>query len=239
MEIYNNTKKPLVAVFGSQSDNKRMQVIRTNYLTSISAAGGIPFLVPMFASKEDYRQIAETADGFFFAGGVDIRPSFYKEETLPECGEIDDDRDHSEFSALEEIKKTEKPMFGVCRGIQVLNVFGGGTLWQDIPAQCNGNIFHSQKESVNERTHEVIINKDSMLYDIVKKDRISVNSFHHQAVKDTPFTVSARAEDGIIEAIEDQSNRFFLGVQWHPEHTFDVDDESKKLFSAFVSAIKN
>lgn len=238
MEIYTKTKKPLVAVFGSRSDNKKMQVIRTNYLTSISEAGGLPFLVPMMASVDDYRQIAETADGFFFAGGIDIRPSLYREKTLPECGEIDDERDRSEFTALEEIKKTGKPVFGVCRGIQVLNVFCGGTLWQDIPSQCNGSVIHSQKESVTERTHDVTIEKGSLLYDILEKDRISVNSFHHQAVKETPITASARAEDGIIEAIEDAEHRFFLGVQWHPEHTFYVDDESKKLFSAFVSATK-
>jgi len=238
LETITTNKKPLIAVFGSRSDNKKLQIIRINYMTSLSDAGALPVLAPMFASVEDYRQLVSLADGFFFAGGVDIDPHRYGEEVLEECGEIDYERDRSEFDVYSEIKKTKKPIFGVCRGIQALNVLGGGTLWQDIPSQRPSGIIHSQKALGCVPTHRVTVEEGSLLFDVVGKREFSVNSFHHQAVKGTPFKISARAEDGLTEAIEDPGHPFFLGVQWHPEYTTSVDEESRRLFSAFVTAAK-
>lgn len=231
-------KKPLIAVFGSRSDNKKMQIIRINYMTSLSDAGALPILSPMFASVEDYAQLVALADGFFFAGGVDIDPHRYGEEVLEECGEIDYERDRSEFDVYSEIKKTGKPVFGVCRGIQMLNVVSGGRLWQDLPSQVGKSVIHSQKALGKERTHKVLVEEDSLLFDIVGKREFDVNSFHHQAVKTTNLKISAKAPDGVTEAIEDPSHPFFLGVQWHPEYTTKVDEESAKLFAAFVDAAR-
>lgn len=233
-----SNKRPIIAVFGSHSSVKKNQNIRVNYLTSLSNAGALPLLAPIFASKEEYEQLASLADGFFFSGGVDIEPYRYNEEKLACCGETDPDRDQSEFDAYSAIANTGKPIFGVCRGIQTLNVLRGGTLWQDIPSQTNSNVIHSQKESGSERTHLVTVEKGTLLHEIVKKTEFSVNSFHHQAVKDTELTASAYAADGIIEAVEDSSHPFFLGVQWHPEYTTEIDEESARLFKAFVDASK-
>lgn len=238
MNIYIKEKKPLIAVFGSRSDNKKLQIIRINYLTSLSDAGALPVLAPMFASVEDYAQLAETADGFFFAGGVDIHPHRYGEEVLEECGEIDTERDRSEFDFYSVIKDSKKPVFGVCRGIQTMNVMRGGTLWQDVRTQKPSETVHSQKALGKERTHKVKAVRDSLLFDIVGKEEFDVNSFHHQAVKSTRLKISAYAEDGLVEAIEDEDHPFFLGVQWHPEYTTAIDEESRRLFSAFVSAAK-
>ena len=114
----------------------------------------------------------------------------------------------------------------------------GGTLWHDVRTQKPSEIVHSQKALGKERTHKVKAVKDSLLFDIVGKEEFDVNSFHHQAVKSTKLKISAYAEDGLVEAIEDEDHPFFLGVQWHPEYTTAVDEESRRLFSAFVSAAK-
>lgn len=234
----NTSKKPLIAVFGSKVSNNTMQGIRINYMTSLSIAGALPVLAPMYASKDDYRRLAELCDGFFFAGGVDIEPRRYGEATLPECGEIDLDRDESELSALEEIIKTKKPVLGICRGIQTLCVATGGTLIQDIPSAVRTEIVHSQKIPAAETSHTVTIKGGSLLQRITEKNEFAVNSFHHQAVKSTTLTVSAYAPDGVIEAIEDPSHPFFLGVQWHPEYMSVSDEPSARLFSAFVEATR-
>jgi len=122
LETITTNKKPLIAVFGSRSDNKKLQIIRINYMTSLSDAGALPVLAPMFASVEDYRQLVSLADGFFFAGGVDIDPHRYGEEVLEECGEIDYERDRSEFDVYSEIKKTKKPMFSACIPLHTPNI---------------------------------------------------------------------------------------------------------------------
>lgn len=231
-----SNKRPIIAVFGSHSSAKKTQNIRVNYLTSLSNAGALPLLAPIFASKEEYEQLASLADGFLFSGGVDIEPYRYGTEKLDCCGETDPDRDQSEFDVYEAIKDTGKPVFGICRGIQTLNVLRGGTLWQDIPSQKPSKTVHSQKEKGSERTHLVTVEKGTLLHDIVKKTEFAVNSFHHQAVMDTTLTISAHAEDGIIEAVEDSKHPFFLGVQWHPEYTTEIDEESARLFKAFVDA---
>lgn len=234
----NNDRQPVIGVFGSRTDSRAMQCVRINYLTSISAAGGIPLLMPMFASQEEYIRLAEMLDGFLFSGGVDIHPSRYGERILPECGEIDTDRDESEFSAFPIFYQTKKPILGICRGIQSLCVATGGTLIQDIPSATGTNIAHQQKAPSHEMTHYVELDPASKLYEITGQDRFMVNSFHHQAVKTTTLTVSGHSEDGIIEVIEDREHPFLIGVQWHPEYMSVSDEPSRKLFAAFVDACR-
>lgn len=230
-------KKPLIAVFGSRTDEGRMQGIRINYMKAIKSSGGIPLLAPIIPSKEMYAAIAESCDGFLFAGGVDLAPSLYGEEKLTKCGEIDALRDECELCALEEIVKTRKAVLGICRGIQTIAVARGGTLWQDLPSQRGSEISHAQKEPPTHPTHTVKADNGTLLFKILGQREIAVNSFHHQAVKSTNLSVSATAPDGVIEAIEDPSLPFFLGVQWHPEYTID-DGVSERIFRAFCEAAK-
>ncbi len=234
----NSSKMPLIAVFGSRADKRKMQGIRTTYMNSVSLFGGIPVLAPMCASREAYRELAERCDGFLFAGGVDVHPKHYGESLLPECGEIDEERDESELLALGEILKTKKPVLGICRGIQILAVATGGTLYQDLPSQKPSDIIHSQKEPSSEKTHTVTIEKGSILENIFGETSFKTNSFHHQAVKTTTLTVSARADDGVIEGIEDRSHPYFVGVQWHPEFMTVTDVRSRSLFESFSDACK-
>ncbi len=230
-------KKPLIAVFGSRADEGRMQGVRLEYMRAIAEAGGLPVLAPMMASKEVCRDIAERFDGFLFAGGVDLDPALFGEERHALCGEIDHLRDECELCAMEEILKTKKAVLGICRGIQTMAVARRGTLWQDLPSQRPSNISHAQKEPPTTRTHTVRIEDGTLLHRIFGQREIAVNSFHHQAVKDTTLLISATSPDGVTEGIEDPDHPFFLGVQWHPERTLG-DGVSEKIFRAFCEASK-
>ncbi len=231
-------KKPIVLIFCSRSDNRKMHMLRTNYMTSLSNEGLIPIIAPMFATREDYAELCAMADGFLFSGGADVHPSRYGEEVLPVCGEIDETRDKSEYDALPEAIATGKPIFAICRGIQLLGAFTGGKLYQDLPSQRPSDVLHSQNEDPSVCSHGVSIKKGTLLYSIIGKEEIRVNSFHHQAIRETSLSVCAYSEDGVIEGVEDPSHPFFLGVQWHPEHTAHCDEDSRVLFSAFADAVR-
>ncbi|MGB7220511.1 MAG: gamma-glutamyl-gamma-aminobutyrate hydrolase family protein [Vicinamibacterales bacterium] len=184
-------------------------------------------------------------DGLLLTGGNDVVPERYGEAPHPAVKELDPARDEFEIGLVTAARARDLPIFGICRGIQVLNVACGGTLVQDVPSQVAGAVPHSLKVPPNEpyaRAHEVWIEKDSLLSKLMRErlndaDACDVNSRHHQAVKDVAsgFRVSATAPDGVVEAIEDSSCRFCLGVQWHPEN-FWRTGEFRPLFEGFLQA---
>lgn len=230
-------KKPIILVFASRDQGKTM--CKIEYTDALLRAGAAPLIVPMNTDEDALVQLCETADGFFFAGGVDLDPALYGEEKLNDTVEIDDVRDKLEMTALGTALKTDKPILGVCRGIQSVNVGMGGTLYQDIPSQYEGALTHRQSIPADQPSHKVKVAEGSRLYDITGGE-IMTNSFHHQAVK-TPakgLEVTARAEDGMIEALESDSERFILLVQWHPECTAYKNEVSQGIFNAFVNSIK-
>ena len=141
---------------------------------------------------------------------------------------------------LEDAMKKDKPILGICRGIQMINALLGGTLYQDLPTQHPSDIDHHQTPPYDVPVHDVIIKKDSPLYECLGSDRISVNSYHHQAVKDVApcLEVMAESEDGIVEALYKPSYSFLWAVQWHPEFSYKKDGNSRKIFKAFVSNFK-
>lgn len=227
-------KKPVILIFCSRKDDTTFCGIR--YSDAILCSGGIPLLVPMKTDEEALKQLCGYADGFLFAGGVDIDPAVYGEEKLNDTVEIDEIRDTLELTALPHVIASGKPVLGICRGIQSVCVGMGGTLWQDIPAQYKDAICHRQSKPGTEPTHEVTIKEGTRLFDIIGTEKIMTNSFHHQAVK-TPgkdLIISASASDGMIEALEYNGGRFLVLVQWHPEFTAATDNASKALFRAFI-----
>src|SRR5256712_1342923 len=186
----------------------------------------------------------EGIDGLILTGGDDVAPARYGEAAHPKTVEAEPARDEFEIALVNGARAQQLPLFAICRGIQVLNVACGGTLVQDIPAQINGALNHSLTVPPNSPyslAHEVWVEKDSVLSklmgDRLTADTCEVNSRHHQAVKDVAkgFRVAATAPDGVIEAIEDPTARFCLGVQWHPEN-FWRTGEFRPLFEAFVEA---
>jgi len=211
------------------------------YSKAIRHCGGAPVLIPIAQSREIFQTILGQMNGLLLSGGPDIHPKSYHEQPLPELGEVDEDLDRMELEIAKMAFQRNLPILAVCRGIQVLNVSRGGTLYQDIPTQVKDGMNHIQKTDKSINTHTIRIEGKSLLHRLFRKREIWVNGKHHQAIKDLApnFVVSARARDGIIEAIEHLSKRFVLGVQWHPEGTWEKDPYSKKLFRAFVRATIN
>ncbi|NCA67185.1 MAG: gamma-glutamyl-gamma-aminobutyrate hydrolase family protein, partial [Clostridia bacterium] len=187
---------------------------------------------PYVKNSENAAEVISVLDGIIFAGGVDIDPTLYGEERLEECGEICAVRDLSESLYVKAVLTTDMPFLGICRGIQTLNVFSGGTLFQDIPSETGTSICHEKGSK-----HKIVINPESVLDGIIKTNHITVNSYHHQAVKALAKGIipTAYSHDGIVEAIEFEGRKSALAVQFHPEMSFDDDENSRKIFGWFVT----
>ena len=232
--------RPKIGITGHiAKDNPNLSITNT-YMEAIYACGGFPLLLPVKGGEDLWLQAAKEMDGFLFTGGGDISPSRYGEETLQCCGEISPLRDAMELDLLNAVLLTGKPILGVCRGVQLLNVGLGGTLYQDIYLQNAQSIQqqHTQKLPDYLPAHDVLVEEGSLLYQIVKAARLPVNTLHHQAVKDCApgLTPVARSSSGLIEAVEKKDHPFFLGVQWHPERMWHVDAAAKAIFESFVDA---
>ena len=208
------------------------------YSRAILHCGGAPVLLPIAQDQGTIGTILKRLDGLLLSGGPDINPRQYNEQPLKGLGEIDADLDRMELAAAREAYRRDLPVLAVCRGIQTLNVSLGGNLYQDIALQVSGSINHAQKAAKSVSTHTITVASDTRLAEIFRKKHVWVNGRHHQAIKDPApgLVVSATATDGVIEAIEDLSKRFVVGVQWHPEGTWQNDPHSKRLFKAFVTA---
>jgi putative glutamine amidotransferase len=227
--------------WGPNSPGDRIDYTFEEYGRAIRSCGGAPVLIPVAQSRKTLQTVLGRMDGLVLSGGPDIHPKFYNEQPLPEMGEIDEDLDRMELEIAKMAFQRNFPILAICRGIQVLNVSRGGTLYQDIPTQVPESINHLQKTDKAIQTHIIRIEGKTLFHRLFRKREIWVNGKHHQAIKDLSpdFAVSARAKDGIIEALECPSRQFVLGVQWHPEGMWEKDPYSKKLFRAFVQATIN
>jgi putative glutamine amidotransferase len=208
------------------------------YSQAIQYGGGAPLIIPVAQNRDTLRTILDRLDGLLLSGGPDINPRFYGEQPSAGLGDIDEDLDRMELEAAKAAFERDLPILAICRGIQILNVSQGGTLYQDIPTQVQDSINHSQKADRKINTHLIRIEGETFLHRIFRKKEIWVNGKHHQAIKDLApgLIVTARASDAMIEAVEHPSKKFVLGVQWHPEGLWKEDPYSKKLFRAFVQA---
>jgi putative glutamine amidotransferase len=210
----------------------------SDYSQAILHAGGAPLIVPSAQNGKSLETILGSVQGLILSGGPDIHPRRYGEEPLAELGEIDEALDQMELMAAHLALERNLPVLGICRGIQVLNVALGGTLYQDISSQVADSICHTPKTDKAVNTHTVRIEAGSRLRRILGKPEIWVNGKHHQALKEPApgLVVSARARDGVIEAVEHPGKRHVIGVQWHPEGTWRDDAYSQKLFRSLVRA---
>lgn len=233
-------KKPLIAVMPQFDTDTENYKLVPAYIKAILDAGGLPMIIPFTNNKADIEQIAGIFDAFLFTGGQDIDPSLYGEEKQEYCNQIVCNRDTLDISLMKEVAKTDKPVFGICRGLQVMNVAFGGTLYQDIPTQCNSKVLHRMEEPFNRVAHTVDIVENTPLMDIVNTKTIGVNTIHHQAIKDVApkLEVTAISEDGIIEGVYMPGKKFFMATQWHPELIYFEEESSKKIITAFVNAAK-
>lgn len=213
-----------------------------DYCEALENFGAIPLHIGLIPKKDFIRECVEKLDGILLPGSdSDVNPLKYNEEPLPRLGNIVPEKDATDLLVLEAAAEFNIPVFGICFGMQSLNVSRGGTLIQDIETQIENPLKHQQGSPVNKHSHSLVIEEKGFLHDISKKvsenDKVFVNSSHHQSVKTVGenLTVTARAKDDVIECIEDiRPNRFTVGVQWHPELSWKEDKISAELFKVFV-----
>lgn len=233
-------KKPLIGVLPLYDKGKESYWMLPGYMKGIEEAGGIPIMLPLTSDLEVILTIANTFDGFLFTGGHDINPEAYGEQVEAACGELSDERDLMETLLFKQVIELDKPVFGICRGLQLFNVLLGGTLYQDLPTQrrTGSKVEHKQEPPYTKPVHSVYIEEGNQLYKMINTDSLKVNSYHHQGIKKLSehLLAVAIAEDGLIEAVIMPEKKFILAVQWHPEFTYKTDDYSFKLFVEFVRA---
>jgi putative glutamine amidotransferase len=218
-------------------------VMNHRYFTALASVGAVPWMVPLLDNDEDtLRAIYDRLDGVFLAGGVDMDPASYGDARHDLCGRTDPARDKVELLFARWAIQEGKPLFGVCRGMQVMNVALGGSLVQDCTEQHPKAIKHDYFPNTgfarDYLAHDISIRPDSRLAQIYRATKVHVNSMHHQGVArlGEGLVPSATASDGLIEAVELPSDAFAIGVQWHPESLVESDAATRRLFTEFIDA---
>lgn len=238
--MYGN--KPIIGLTGSYTlqNDAPTHTLGQSYFDAVRNFGGIPLLIPVLAEEQELSWLVSQCDGLILTGGVDIDPVHFGEQLLNETVVVSPERDAAEQKVLDLAVRRDIPMLGICRGIQMLNVYFGGSLYQDIPGQIPSKIQHRMEKPFHRTCHGCDVIPDSPLFSLLGRDSIPVNSHHHQAVKNVApgFQVMARSEDGIIEAICNPQKEFCWGVQWHPERIWDIESSSAEIFRAFIAACR-
>ncbi|MDD6189547.1 MAG: gamma-glutamyl-gamma-aminobutyrate hydrolase family protein [Clostridiales bacterium] len=231
---------PVIGIVPMFDDKRENYRIRPEYMDAVSCAGGIPVMLHPSEDEAVLNQLIESCDGFIFSGGQDIEPAFYGEEKLDFCEECMAERDSYEIKFLKLVLDCNKPVLGICRGIQVFNVLLGGSLYQDVPSQLGAAVKHRAGVVGETAMHRVAVCENTPLSRLTGDSVINVNSFHHQAIKmPAPgLKIMAKAEDGVIEAVYLPEKSFAMAVQWHPERMYKSDKDALALFEALVEAAK-
>ena len=229
-------KRPVIGVVPLYDIQRVSLWMIPGYLDGIAAAGGIPVVLPLTEDEQVLGQLANDVDGFLMTGGQDVSPALYGEERLDSCGETLPVRDGMESRLFQLCLERDVPVLGICRGIQLMNVLLGGTLYQDLPSQRPTQTEHHMSPPYDRPVHQVEICKGTPLFDLLQTERMDVNSYHHQAVRDKAPALQTMAvsEDGLIEAVCLPERPFVWAVQWHPELSWRTDEKSRRIFEAFV-----
>ena len=234
--------KPLIGITAGHSKNKFglpiIHLLRT-YVDATIAAGGVPVIIPSELSATDWQILYTKLDGVIFSGGADIDPKIFNGEEHPTVHDVDAERDALEIAIVKQVVEDEKPFLAICRGFQVLNVALGGTLYTHINDQFDNKIQHdsNREHSRDYLAHEVKVDEDTRLAEILGEPIVKVNSWHHQGVKDIPpiLKVTAHSSDGLVEGMEIPTHPYAIAVQWHPEW-MPEDPAMRNLFTTFVEA---
>lgn len=231
--------KPLIGiatnVFVEPSFHLEQNVAGSHYIDSVKKAGGLPLLIPFTLNNNDLSSYVTLCDGFLFCGGGDINPLLFGENPHPLNGSGNLELDQFHLSLMKKIIKASKPVLGICRGEQILNVSLGGTIYQDL-SLCESPIKHMQSEAKRHFiTHKVSFTSGSILYDLFGENTYT-NSYHHQSIHSLGdnLTATGFTDDGIIESIEVLNHPFQVGVQWHPENFIQISDAMIPLFQKLI-----
>jgi len=235
----------LHAIEGISESLPASWVMSQRYFLAATSVGAVPWMIPLLDDDQDtLREIYDRLDGLLLPGGVDMDPCTFGEAILPACGHIDPARDRVEIQLTRWAVDDGKPVLGLCRGLQVINVALGGTLYQDLQSQKVGAIKHDYFPTAGSGyrrdhvAHDVTLAEGSRLRAAMGRPVVGVNSMHHQGIRELarPLVAAAIAPDGLVEGVESTRDQFLVGVQWHPE-VFEVTDPStRQLFEDFVAA---
>jgi putative glutamine amidotransferase len=229
-------ERPVIGVMPLWDEQKESIWMLPGYMRGLEESGAVPMILPLTGSEAALKRAVGLVDGFLFTGGQDVNPDVYGEPKSGRCGEISDTRDQMEAYVFREgVLNLGKPALGICRGIQFINAALGGSLYQDIPTELPSAVIHSMKPPYNVPAHAVKLLPESPLSKLTGKERLEVNSSHHQGVKRLAEGLKAMAwaDDGLIEAVYMPDHPYVWAVQWHPEMSLG-DEDSKKIFASFV-----
>ncbi len=232
--------RPMVGVMPLWDDDKDSLWMLPGYLDGIRQAGGVPVIFPLVTDEAELKQLTEVCDGFLLTGGHDVSPEIYGETPRADLVCTCERRDRMEDFVLKEAVASDKPVLGICRGIQFINAALGGSLYQDLPTQHPSVIEHHQHGPYDVPSHTVAVIEDSPLYGCLQETELAVNSYHHQAVRDLAPGLESMAvsPDGLVEALYMPEHPFLWAVQWHPEFSWKTDAASRKIFRAFVRSME-
>jgi putative glutamine amidotransferase len=239
------TRAPRTVAVSATADTRMGGVHRvrlnTAYVTSLENAGLVPIVVPPLRSPAAARAILEAVDGLLLTGGEDVDPALYGQPRHEKLGPVNRVRDETEIALIEAARVLRKPVLAICRGPQILNVAMGGTLIQHIPSCVPDALPHDPEVERGERTHEVSIEPGSRVASAMGATNVRVNSLHHQSILEpaADLVVTARAPDGIIEAVETRDKGWWvMAIQWHPEEMNDSPEPwDRGLFHAFAEQL--
>ena len=232
----NLSNKPIIAItplYNHESYTIRMV---NRYVNAVAKYGGAPIVLTMCEDPSILDAFVDSFDGVILSGGADVNPRYYGEEIQAFCGPTVPDYDRMEMALIRKTIEAGKPIFGICRGLQILNVALGGTLYQDIHEQCKGKNLHDQKTRFYELSHEIRVEPDSILHRCMGKDVLEVNTLHHQAIKEVApdLRTTAMSMDGLVEAVEHRTAPNVFAVQYHPEELFEHYPEHGAIFQYFI-----
>ena len=235
---------PTVAVSATSDDTLGgAHRVRLNsaYITALESAGLVPIVVPPLVGDDAALAIVSRVDGVVLTGGEDVDPSLYGQPRIAECGKSNISRDNTEIALVRAARELRKPVLAICRGPQLLNVALGGTLYQDIPSEIPGALEHNAKNDRSSRVHAVDVESGSRIAGAIRATSLSVNSFHHQSIRDVAdgLRVTASAPDGVVEGVESTDEGWWVvAVQWHPEEMNDSPEPwDRGLFRAFADRL--
>jgi len=231
---------PVIGVTAGTSKDGGAPIVGSAYLRALTAVGAAPVVLPNFEDPSLQSAWLTHLDGLLLTGGADVHPARYGEDVLNDTVHTDTARDAAELPLIREAFLRGMPILAICRGIQVLNVALGGSLYQDLPSQLPSSVAHRQCHARSVCTHSIRIRGGTALEDLLGASRVPVNSFHHQAIRKLaqPLEAVAWAEDGVIEGVEAPSASFVVGVQFHPEDLIDTRPEARSLFHGFAAAAR-
>ncbi len=234
-------KRIIIGIAGNETHTPKGQIrcdIPYDYVRAVENAGGIPLVLPQMKDLENEAldEQLQRVHGVILPGGGDVAPLLWGEEPEPGLGETFPFLDGFQMALTRRALERKIPLLGICKGLQILNVAQGGTLVQDL-ASFGATVQHTQRASIGYASHSVILEEGSLLQSLWG-ERVEVNSFHHQAVREPGegLRITARSVDGVIEALEMPDRAFVVGVQWHPEGMVPGNEKMEKLFRCFMEA---